>query len=74
MGSSMYLIELNTDGFENIPKSIYWAIVTLTTVGYGDIVPTTNLGQMLEGNYYDYGLWNHCSSYWYSNFRIKIYC
>ena len=47
MGSSMYLIELNTDGFENIPKSIYWAIVTLTTVGYGDIVPTTNLGQML---------------------------
>ncbi len=35
-------------GFTNIPKSIYWAIVTLTTVGYGDVTPNTVLGQALS--------------------------
>ena len=45
MGSLMYLIEGEANGFTSIPKSIYWAIVTLTTVGYGDISPKTGLGQ-----------------------------
>ncbi len=46
-GSIMYLIEGEQNGFTSIPKSVYWAIVTLTTVGYGDIVPQTHLGQMI---------------------------
>lgn len=47
MGSLMYLIEGRENGFTSIPRSIYWAIVTLTTVGYGDISPKTNIGQIL---------------------------
>lgn len=47
MGTLMYLIEGPENGFTNIPKSIYWAIVTLTTVGYGDIAPKTMLGQLI---------------------------
>ncbi|KAA3633624.1 MAG: ion transporter [Calditrichaeota bacterium] len=47
LGSLMYIIEGAKSGFTSIPKSIYWAIVTLTTVGYGDISPQTELGQML---------------------------
>ena len=47
MGSLMYLIEDRESGFTSIPRSIYWAIVTITTVGYGDIAPQTNVGQML---------------------------
>lgn len=44
----MYVIEAGSNsGFDNIPRSIYWAIVTLTTVGYGDISPATPLGQLL---------------------------
>ncbi len=46
-GSLMYLIEGEDNGFTSIPRSVYWAIVTMTTVGYGDISPTTNLGQAL---------------------------
>ena len=47
LGSLMYLIEGAENGFTSIPMSIYWAIVTLTTVGYGDISPQTIVGQML---------------------------
>lgn len=47
VGSLMYVIEGERNGFTSIPRSIYWAIVTLTTVGYGDIAPQTPLGQFL---------------------------
>ena len=47
VGSLMYVIEGEENGFTDIPTSIYWAIVTLTTVGYGDISPKTALGKML---------------------------
>lgn len=47
MGTLMYLIEGAESGFTSIPRSIYWTIVTLTTVGYGDIAPATNLGQFI---------------------------
>ena len=47
LGSVMYLVEGKQSGFDSIPRSIYWAIVTLTTVGYGDISPQTNLGQSI---------------------------
>ncbi len=47
VGTLMYLIEGPEHGFSSIPKSIYWAIVTMTTVGYGDISPMTALGQFL---------------------------
>jgi len=47
IGSLMYVIEGEKNGFTSIPRSIYWAIVTITTVGYGDISPKTNLGQAL---------------------------
>ncbi len=46
-GSLMYVIEGGENGFTSIPMSIYWAIVTLTTVGYGDISPQTSMGQAL---------------------------
>jgi len=47
IGTVMYLIEGEKNGFTSIPKSIYWAIVTITTVGYGDIAPQTTIGRML---------------------------
>lgn len=47
VGSLMYLIEGPENGFTSIPVAMYWGIVTLTTVGYGDIAPQTALGQML---------------------------
>lgn len=46
-GSLIYVIEGDSDGFTSIPRSIYWAVVTLTTVGYGDISPKTGAGQAL---------------------------
>jgi voltage-gated potassium channel len=46
-GSIMYLVEGEEHGFTSIPASVYWAIVTLTTVGYGDISPQTPLGQAI---------------------------
>ena len=48
LGSIMYLIEGPVAGYTSIPKSIYWAIVTLTTVGYGDIHPLTPIGQAIS--------------------------
>ncbi len=47
LGSLMYLIEGEKNGFTSIPQAIYWAIVTLTTVGYGDIAPATIPGKIL---------------------------
>ena len=47
LGTLMYMVEGAENGFTNIPKSIYWAIVTLTTVGFGDIAPQTPLGQLI---------------------------
>jgi len=46
-GSLMYFVESDSSGFTSIPRSIYWCIVTLTTVGYGDIAPQTPLGQLI---------------------------
>lgn len=47
IGAVMYLVEGERSGFTSIPRSVYWTIVTLTTVGYGDIAPRTPLGQFL---------------------------
>lgn len=47
VGSTMYLVEGPDSGFTSIPRGVYWAVVTLTTVGYGDIAPATAAGQAL---------------------------
>lgn len=47
LGAIMYIVEGEEHGFTNIPKSVYWCIVTLTTVGYGDIAPQTPIGQFI---------------------------
>jgi len=47
LGSVIYLVEGQQNGFTSIPQSVYWAIVTITTVGYGDIAPVTPLGKFI---------------------------
>jgi len=47
-GSIMFMVEGHREGFESIPQSIYWAVVTVTTVGYGDVSPGTPLGKFLS--------------------------
>jgi voltage-gated potassium channel len=47
MGAVIYLVEGEENGFTSIPRSVYWAIVTVTTVGYGDMVPRTAMGQVI---------------------------
>ncbi len=48
LGTIMYVVEHGDNGFTSIPQSIYWAIITITTVGYGDIVPHTILGKFIS--------------------------
>jgi voltage-gated potassium channel len=47
LGSIMYIVESEESGFTSIPESIYWAIVTITTVGYGDMTPVTPTGKFI---------------------------
>ncbi|MCY1023806.1 ion transporter [Pyxidicoccus sp. MSG2] len=47
MGAVMYVVEGGANGFDSIPRAMYWAIVTVTTVGFGDITPKTVLGQLI---------------------------
>ncbi|NPA68505.1 MAG: ion transporter [Chlorobi bacterium] len=49
LGTVMYIVEGKDSGFTSIPQGIYWAVVTLTTVGYGDIAPVTVLGKSIAG-------------------------
>jgi voltage-gated potassium channel len=47
LGTCMYIVEGDQDGFSSILKSMYWAIVTMTTVGYGDVVPISSIGKLI---------------------------
>ena len=49
IGTIMYLIEGEKNGFTSIPRAMYWTVVTITTVGYGDIAPQTPVGQFIAG-------------------------
>ncbi len=69
-GSTMYLIEGPDNGFTNIPVSIYWAVVTLTTVGFGDITPKTDLGRARFCISHGTRLCHHRRTHGYIHFRI----
>jgi voltage-gated potassium channel len=59
VGTLMYLIEGDENGFNSIPRGVYWAVVTLTTVGYGDVTPHTVLGRILACTVMNSGLRHH---------------
>jgi voltage-gated potassium channel len=63
VGALMYLIEGEANGFSSIPISIYWAIVTMTTVGYGDIAPLNHSRSARGFGAHDYRLRDHCRSH-----------
>lgn len=48
MGTVMYVVDGPANGFTSIPTAVYWAITTMTTVGFGDITPTTDLGRLIS--------------------------
>jgi voltage-gated potassium channel len=60
-GTIMYVLEKDANpDFSNIPQAIYWAIVTITTVGYGDMAPVTLLGKMMASVMMRKGYWRRC--------------
>ena len=71
VGSLMYLVEGPASGFTSIPQGVYWAIVTLTTVGFGDITPPDPLGPGFGKRGDDHGLWDHRNTDRYPHRRVR---
>ena len=63
LGTVMYVVEMNEDGFNSIPEAIYWAIVTVTTVGYGDMIPASALGKIYILFRHDNWLQHYCGTH-----------
>jgi voltage-gated potassium channel len=70
VGALMYQIEGEDNGFTSIPTSMYWAIVTVTTVGYGDISPKTVMGRILASMLMIVGLRNYRRADWNRDLRV----